>query len=102
MDIQDPLRKLLYKPRREQSHVACQANQLHAILFKCGHDLTIVLLSQLAPGGYDERIQPTLARRLDPRRVRLVRDDNCDPRIRNSPGFNAVCNREEIGSAPGK
>ena len=60
MDIQNPVRKLLHKPRRQQPHITRKADQLNAMLFQRGHNFTIVIFARLAFGRNDQSIEPAL------------------------------------------
>ena len=48
MDVQNPPRKLLHEPRRQQPHVSGQADQVYVFLFQSGDDFAVMLLARLA------------------------------------------------------
>src|SRR5215469_1397279 len=48
MDVQNPLRKLLYEPGREQAHVPGETDEVNLALLQSCSDFLIVLLAGLA------------------------------------------------------
>src|SRR5262245_40937069 len=78
MDIQNPARKRSYEFRREQTHIAGQADQIDSSVLQCRSHLPVMLLAQAALGGYELSIQPAPLRILQPRRVGPVGNDNCN------------------------
>src|SRR5579864_5553166 len=102
MNIQNALWKLLHKPRGQQPHISRETNQINAVLLESRDDFAIMFLAGLAFRGNHQSIQPALAGSRDSWRVRPVRDDNADPRIRNSPRRNTVRNGDKVRPAPRK
>ena len=102
MDIQNPMRKLLHEPGRQQPHVSGEANQIYVVLLQRGDDFTIMFLARLALRWNDQRIQATLAGSYDSRRIRPIGDDYRNQRIRNAARIDAVSDSDEVRPAPGK
>src|SRR5450755_1294894 len=102
MDIQNPVRKLLHKPSRQQPHVTREADQLHAMLFQRGHNFSVMLLARLALRSNHQRGQSTRPRSRDTWYIGLVRDDDSDPRIRNTSRVNTVRNGDKVRAASGE
>ncbi len=102
MNIQNPPRELLHKPRREQPHVSRKADEIHIVLLERRDDFAVVLFSWLALRWNHERIQPALPRRGDARCVRFVGDDNGNSRVRDAARIDAVGDGDKIRAASGE
>jgi len=102
MNIQNPLRKLLHEPGREQPHVSGQADEIDVVLREGGDDFAVVFFAGLAFGRNHQSIQPALTRDGNPRRIGPVRNDDCDARVRNAARINAVGDGDEVRPASGK
>jgi hypothetical protein len=72
------------------------------VFFQRRDDFPVVLFARSAFRWNDYRIQSALAGGLDPRRVRLIRDDDGDPRVGNAPGVDAIGDGNEIRAASGE
>src|ERR1019366_6470713 len=55
MNVEDAIGKGGNKARREQTHIACEADQVHAILMQTGCDRSIVLGTLAALGNENLR-----------------------------------------------
>ena len=102
MDIQNPARKLLHEPGREQAHVSGEADEVDVLMFESGDDFAIMLLARLAFRRNDECIQAALAGGRDSRGVWFVGDDDCDARVGDAARVNAVGDGDEVRAATGK
>ena len=102
MDVENPLRKLLHEPRREQAHVSREADQIHIVLLERGDDFAVVFLSRLALRWNHQRIQAALPCRGDARCVRFVGDDNGNARVRDAARVDAVGDGDEVRAASGE
>src|SRR5271165_2487500 len=101
VDVQDAIGKLLYEPRRQQSHIASKADEIDFVVFQCGDDQTVVLLARYAFRRDDQRLQPAPPRRLDAGSVRLVGDDDSDDGVELARR-NVVGDGLKVRPAPGK
>src|SRR4051812_14936556 len=81
MNIEDALRKLLYKPGREQSHVPGQANQINFMLFQRGDNFAVMLFPCLAFGRNRQSGQSQAACDFEPTGISFIGDDYSNPRI---------------------
>ena len=102
MDIQNAVRKMLHKPRRQQPHIAREADQFDAVIFQRGHNFAVVLLARLALRRNDQRIQPALSRSRDPGCIGLVRNNHGDPRVWDAARINAVAIATKFDPRPEK
>src|SRR3954471_24605155 len=102
MDIQDLVGKGADKLRREQPHVAGQADEVNVLLAQCLDHLGVVLLARLALGGDHARIETALLRCGDGRSVFLIGYDDRDLGVGNAAGVNRIRNGKEVRSAPGE
>jgi hypothetical protein len=101
MNVQDALRKRFHKILRQQSHVACEANDINLLVAERGKDTVLMLVSCESPAGNDLGFEITQARRFDTGCVRLVAYDNGDFRIRNYAFLYRICERNHVRSATG-
>ncbi len=76
MDIENPLRKLLHEPGREQAHVSREANQIHIVLLEHGDDFAFVLFSRPALRRNHQSSQAALPCGSDARSIRIIGDDD--------------------------
>ena len=102
MDIENPLRKLLHEPGREQPHVAGEANEIDIILLQRGSQVAVVLFARLAFRWNHQRIQPTRTRCDDARRICFIGNDNRNARVGNTARINTVSDSDEIRAASGE
>src|SRR5437868_2279921 len=102
MDIENSPRKLLYEPRRQQTHVSGETDHFHSVIFQGRDDFAIMLLARLALRWNDESFQPALPGGRNPWRICLVRDDDSDSRVRNAGRVNTIGDRHKIRAAPGE
>jgi hypothetical protein len=91
--------ELFEEARREQTHVAREADQLDAARAQGLGDLALVLLARAPAPLDDRRLYPALARSFEPRRTRLVADDDDDLRARHAPPGHGVGQRDHVRPA---
>jgi hypothetical protein len=65
-------------------------------------DLPIVFFPRPASRRNHNGLESALARSCNSRRIGFVGDDYSNPRVRNVPCVNAVCNRDEVRPASGE
>src|ERR1700688_4793780 len=102
MDVENPPRKLLHEPWREQPHVPRQADQVHFVLLQSSDNFTIVFFARLTLRWNDQRLQSTLACSCDTRCIGVVRNYNGNARIRNAARVDAVCDSHKVRAASGE
>jgi hypothetical protein len=101
MNIHNAIGKSLDEGRREQAHIAGQADKVDSGLPQCRNHLGIVLLANAPFGGNQQRVQPTPPRRLQSRCFRAVRDHYGDFRLQPAR-LDGIGNGFEIRASPGK
>jgi hypothetical protein len=102
MNVQNSARELLYEPGREKPHVSGEADEVDFIVFERADDFAIMLFARPLSRGNDERIEAALASRGDARGISLIGDNDCDARVRDAAGIDAVSDGDEIGAASGE
>src|SRR5205085_5189577 len=99
---QDPVRKLLYKPWREQAHVSSKADEIDFIFFESRNDLPVMNLSIFALRGDDCSVKVTFSSDINSPCIGSIRNNQSYARVRNTACVNAVRNGNEVGTTPGK
>ena len=99
MDVQDAIGKLGDKKRREQAHVAGQADEVNFVLVKNGGDLAVVGFALEAFRGDHAGLDSTRFGALETGRAFAIADDNGDFRDGDAARGNAFRERLEVRAA---
>jgi hypothetical protein len=99
MNIQDAMRELLYEPRREQAHVAREADEINFVFDEGGYDFAVVIFARLTLRWDDSRSKTSLSSGLNARSVSAIRNHDGNLGAGYPAGRNAVGNRHEVGAA---
>src|SRR5215472_11277099 len=100
MNIQDAIRKSSYEIRREQTHVACEADQIHFVLVEHSGDLAIINFAFEAFGRNDACSNATYLGAIDSWRSLAIADNDGDSRVRNAPRRHGFRQSFEVRAAP--
>jgi hypothetical protein len=90
MNVENPPRKLLHEPGREQPHVSSEAHQIYLVLLQRGNYFAVMFFPWLTLRRNHHDIESTLPCRSDAGRVRSIGDHNRDARRRNASPVNAI------------
>ena len=99
MNVQNALRKGLNEARREQAHVASEADELDAMFLERGNDGGIMLCAFAAVGLNGERGEAAFPSSGETGRVGFIRDDDGNFGIRDATRGDAIRDGEEVRAA---
>src|SRR6267378_1962877 len=102
MYVENPCGKLLHKPRRKQSHVTGEADEIDFVLQERSYNFTVVLLARLAFRGNDKRVESSVAGGFKTGSIGAVRNDDGYAGIGYPARRNAVGDGHKIGPASRK
>src|ERR1700676_2391264 len=102
MDVENPRRKLLHKPGREQAHVTGEADEIDFVVQECSYNFAVVLLASLTFRGNDKRIEPSLTGAFKTGSIGAVRNHDRNAGIGYPARRNAIRDSHKIGASSGK
>ena len=102
MDIQNAIGKCGDKLRREQAHIAGQADQVYVVLSQARDYVGIVLGALAALGNKERRGQAEFFGGLQSARFGDIRDDDGDLDALEPPGANRLGDGEKVRAAAGE